>query len=93
MDIEFGRILLCKVGYQGTAEYIAATAGAFDAKLREALLAALAANLGHPLPVVAVPRGKSSKRVELTGIHCTWKPRAPADCGRRGAEQRHCLGS
>ncbi len=29
LDIEFGRILLCKEGYQGTAEEIAATAGAF----------------------------------------------------------------
>ena len=57
--------MLCKEGYQGTAEYIAATAGVFDDKLREALPAALAANPGHPLPVVAVPRGKSSKRVEL----------------------------
>ena len=65
LDIEFGRILLCKEGYQGTAEEIAATAGVFDARLREALPAALAAKLGHPLPVAAVPRGKSSKRVEL----------------------------
>jgi hypothetical protein len=29
LDIEFGRILLCKEGYQGTAEEIAATAGVF----------------------------------------------------------------
>ena len=60
-----GRILLCKEGYQGTAEYIAATVGLVDAKVREALPAALAATLGNPLPVAAVLRGKTSKPVGL----------------------------
>ena len=53
-DIELGRILLCKEGYQGTAEEVAATAVCFDAKVRDVLPVALAAKLCEALPVAAV---------------------------------------
>ena len=61
-DIELGRILLCKEGYQGTAEEVAATAGIFDAKVRDVLLAALAAKLCEALPVAAVPRESKMRK-------------------------------
>ena len=67
-DIELGRILLCKEGYQGTAEEVAATAGIFDAKVRDVLLAALAAKLCEALPVAAVPRESKMRKKDMNPI-------------------------
>ena len=67
-DIELGRILLCKEGYQGTAEEVAATAGVFDAKIRDVLLAAVAAKQCEALPVVAVPRASKMRKQVINPI-------------------------
>ena len=64
-DIELGRVLLCKEGYQGSVAEVASTAGIFDAKVRAMRPVALAAKLGDPFPVAAVLRGSKGKHEEL----------------------------